>query len=245
MASADLYLYLNGETRGPFSEEQLRSYLAHGLLRPSDLVSENDRSSWKKLASLGPGAVLPVASPAVVTSEVAPDVSRPAEAPVLPESLGPYVRSTLSPNESPVYQTSLHWIIFARFAFFTLLAFLIAMPFAIFVQALTGSQLGWFALPLPTFLMVAPTLAYVSSELVITNSRVLIKTGIVRRQTLEMFVTKIESIAIEQGFLARIFDYGTVIIRGTGGFEEPFETIAHPIEFRNWVQRMQKGEVIA
>jgi uncharacterized membrane protein YdbT with pleckstrin-like domain len=133
-----------------------------------------------------------------------------------------------------------------RFTFLALLVFLlIAMPFAIAVQALTSSQLGWFALPLPAFILLTPTLAYVSSELVITNVRVLIKTGIIRRQTLEMFISKIESIAIDQRFLGRVFDYGTVIVRGTGGFEERFEAIARPVEFRNWVQRMQKGAVVA
>ena len=38
---------------------------------------------------------------------------------------------------------------------------------------------------------------------------------------------------------------GTVAIRGPGGFEERFNTIAHPIEFRNWIQRMQQGGVVA
>ena len=207
-----IYLNLNGTRRGPFTEEQVQSALRDGVLQLSDL---------------GTGAPPP---------EV-----KPAEAAALPLlSLGPYARATLGPNESPIFRTSLHWIILLRFVCMTLLAFLfLALPFAIAVQALTGSQLGWFALPLPAFIMVAPVVAWASSELVITNARVLIKTGIIRRQTLEMFVTKIESIAIDQGFLARLFDYGTVIVRGTGGFEERFETIARPLEFRNWVQRMQ------
>jgi hypothetical protein len=39
--------------------------------------------------------------------------------------------------------------------------------------------------------------------------------------------------------IGRVLDFGTVIIRGTGGSEEPFQTIAHPLEFRNCVQRLQ------
>jgi uncharacterized membrane protein YdbT with pleckstrin-like domain len=89
--------------------------------------------------------------------------------------------------------------------------------------------------------MLPPTIAYASSELVITNMRVLINTGVIRRQTLEMFISKIESIAVDQGFLGRMFDYGTVLIRGTGGFQEPFEAIARPLEFRNSVQRLQNA----
>jgi uncharacterized membrane protein YdbT with pleckstrin-like domain len=132
--------------------------------------------------------------------------------------------------------------VFARFAGIALLVFLfVAMPFAIAVQVLTGSQLGWFALPLPVFILLPPTLAFASSELVVTDRRVLIKTGIVRRQTLEMFIPRIESVGVDQGFFGRMFDFGTVTIRGTGGSEEPFEAIAHPLAFRNSVQRLQSA----
>jgi len=56
---------------------------------------------------------------------------------------------------------------------------------------------------------------------------------------MEMFVSKIESVAVNQGIVGRMFDYGTVTIRGTGGTAEPFKVIAHPIEFRNYLQRIQ------
>jgi len=250
----EFYLYLNGGKRGPFNEEQVRACLAVGLLHASDLISDHRDSDLRAISTFEifdaaspplekePETAVPVAAPAPPAVTSAPAAAVESWAPLPIHSLGPYARSTLAPNETAFYKTSLHWIIFVRFALLGLLAFLfIAMPFAIAVQAVSGSELGWFALPLPVFLMLAPTLAYVSSELVITNIRVLIKTGIIRRQTLEMFIAKAESIAIDQGFFGRIFDYGTVIIRGMGGFEERFEAIARPIEFRNWVQRMQKG----
>lgn len=236
----ELFVYLNGARRGPFSEERVRTWLSEGVLRPLDLASEGADGNLQPLSSFADRA--PVDSrPAQKVEEPSrvfqPEAPHPARV-----ELGPYARATLAPNETPLYRTSLHWIVFVRFALGALLVFLlVAMPFAIAVQALTGSQLGWFALPLPAFILLTPTLAYVSSELVITNERVLIKTGIIRRQTLEMFIWKIESIAIDQGFLGRMFDYGTVVVRGTGGFEERFEAIARPLEFRNWVQRMQKS----
>jgi hypothetical protein len=257
------YLYLNGAERGPFTEEQVRAYVADGLLQPSDLASDQGGVGWKPLANFArfapapsvsaPTPVAPpivppavaaaaAATPSAAAAETAPPV-RIASAPRVPvETLGPYARATLAPNEMPCFKTSLHWIIFIRFGLLAVLAVLfVAIPFAIGMQALTGSELGWFALPLPAFILVPPTLAWISSELVITDRRVLIKTGIIRRQTLEMFVAKVESIAIDQGFLGRMLDYGSVIIRGTGGLEEPFEAIARPLEFRHWVQRLQHG----
>ncbi|CAN5711250.1 hypothetical protein BH20VER1_BH20VER1_20530 [soil metagenome] len=250
----DFHVYLNGAKRGPLTEERVQALLAEGLLHGSDLASDDARGEWKALAAFRRFHVLPGNGAPKEAEPVPPAAAAPAPppplpppvpagpAPVTPAALGPYARSTLASGETACYRTTLHWIIFARFAGLTLLVFLlVALPLAVAVQALTGSELGWFALPLPVFLMVPPTLAFASSELVITDRRILIKTGIVRRQIAEMFISKVESIAVEQGFFGRIFDYGTVMIRGTGGFEETFEAIAQPVQFRNWVQRLQSG----
>lgn len=242
------YIYLNGAERGPLTEEQVQGLLADGVLLGSDLAAERPDGAWKTLATFRRFSVAAEKE----TSETAaipppmvksPEIPAPLPAPssdVTPESLGSYSRSTLAPNETAFYKTALHWIVFARFALLAALVFLfVALPFAIAVQALAGSELGWFILPLPAFIMLSPTLAFASSELVVTDKRVLIKTGIVQRQTLEMFVSKIESVGVEQGFLGRLCDFGTVTIRGTGGSAESFQAIAHPTEFRNAVQRSQ------
>ena len=255
------YLYLNGAKRGPVSADRVQLLLDEGVLQPSDLASKDGADDWKPLGLLtapdsqqevavadrtDPPPPLPTPAPTLAQTLPSLPIAAPAIQPMpdLPplsrEALGPYSRSTLAPNETPYYKTSLHWIIFIRFGIGALLVFLfVALPFAIAVQAISGSELGWFALPLPVLFLVAPTLAFASSELVITDRRVLIKTGIVRRQTLEMFISKIESIAVDQGFFGRMFDYGSVVVRGTGGFEQAFEAIATPLEFRRWVQRMQ------
>jgi hypothetical protein len=255
----EFYVYLNGATRGPLTEERVQALLADGVLQPSDLAADQPEGEWKALGDFR--RFRAAAADAVPAAETAPEPQIPAERSFIPvaatpppipspppaglarlpvDALGSYARATLTPEETPFYKTSLHWVVFMRYAIMALLVFLfIAMPFAIGLQALTGSELGWFALPLPALMMLPPTLAFASSELVITDRRVLIKTGVVRRQSLELFISRIESIAIDQGVLGRMWDYGTVMIRGTGGAEEVFEAIAHPIEFRNSVQRLQ------
>jgi hypothetical protein len=239
----EFYVYLNGATRGPFSEERVQQYLAEGLLRPLDLVATSPAGELRPLATLAREQTerRPEERPPSPAAGTPPPALQSADLPrVAPESLGPYSRSTLGPNEIAYLRTSLHWIVFVRYGVLGLvLFFFVALPFAIAVQALLGSEIGWLALPLPALVMLPPTIAFASSELVITNLRVLIKTGVIRRQTLELFISKIESIAVDQGFFGRLLDYGTVSIRGTGGFEEPFEAIARPIDFRNYVQRLQ------
>src|SRR4051812_19248725 len=232
----EFYVYLNGVRRGPFGTERMRAFLAEGILQSSDLVSSQLEGELKPartftelepspelravpappIANLTPSPPPPASVPPAAPGSAVTSPSAAGTQPVSNDALWPYARATLAPDEIPYFKTSLHWIVFVRFGFFALVVFfLAAIPFAIAVQAITGSEAGWFALPLPVFFMVPPAVAFAGSELVITNRRVLIKTGIVRRQSLEMFVSKIESVAVDQGFGGRLLDYGTVIIRGT------------------------------
>jgi hypothetical protein len=48
-----------------------------------------------------------------------------------------------------------------------------------------------------------------------------------------MNIDKIESVIVDQSILGRIFDYGTVSIRGTGASIEQLKLISHAIELRN------------
>lgn len=246
------YIYLNGARRGPLSGDRIQALLEEGVLQHADLACNEPDGEWKPLGTFSLAGARKGETPPPPAAEVPvppPPLPRPAQdtatgelLPLSPDALGPYSRSTLAPNETPFYKTSLHWIVFVRFGILGLIVFLfVAMPLAIAVQAVSGSELGWLALPLPALFLLPPTLAFASSELVITDRRVLIKTGVVRRQTFEMYIAKIESVGVDQSFFGRMFDYGSVLVRGTGGFEQAFEAIAEPIQFRSWVQRLQGG----
>ena len=76
-----------------------------------------------------------------------------------------------------------------------------------------------------------------STEMAVTNRRVIIKTGIMSRRSLEIMLPKVESIGIDESAGGRMLGYGTVTIHGTGGTPEPFRLIAHPSEFRKQVQQ--------
>lgn len=222
-----IYLYLNGTHRGPFEEEQIRRMLSERILQENDLASSNDTDDWKPIARL---LATPATSPVRTTEQLR----------VPQQSSGSHAQATVGPNESIFYKTFVHWILFVRYALLALLVFIfVIIPFAIGVQAFLSSQLGWFALPLPILILIPPAVQFATSELAVTNRRVLVKTGAVNRQTLEIFISKVESVGVRQSFLGRLLDYGTVIIRGTGGSDEPFKMIAHPIRFRNAVQRIQ------
>lgn len=81
-----------------------------------------------------------------------------------------------------------------------------------------------------------------TTEMAVTNKRVIVKTGLANRRTIELLLPRIESIAVEEPALGRLLGYGTVIVRGTGGTPEIFPQIARPLEFREQVQRQIAGE---
>ncbi len=87
-------------------------------------------------------------------------------------------------------------------------------------------------------------IAYVrfkSVELAVTTKRVMVKHGFIRRQTVEMNLNKVESIQVEQGVMGRVFNFGTLIIAGTGSSHAPLAGIADPMGFRKAFIEAQDG----
>jgi uncharacterized membrane protein YdbT with pleckstrin-like domain len=72
-----------------------------------------------------------------------------------------------------------------------------------------------------------------STEIAVTDKRVIYKRGLLSRHTVEMNVSKIETVDVEQGLAGRIWGYGTLLIRGTGAGFEPLEGIGSPLRIRN------------
>ncbi len=81
-------------------------------------------------------------------------------------------------------------------------------------------------------LFLRPLIKTKTDEFVITNKRVIMKTGLISRNIFEMTSSHIESINVDQTIMGRIFNYGTVIIVGSGGTRESFADIAAPVKFR-------------
>ena len=74
-----------------------------------------------------------------------------------------------------------------------------------------------------------------TTELAVTDHRVIYKTGLLSRHTIEMNRDKVESVDVDQTVAGRIFGYGTIVVRGTGGSLEPIRNIADPLTFRSYI----------
>ncbi len=156
-----------------------------------------------------------------------------------------YVKENLISGETLTYSGRLHWVASARL-------FLLSVVFALAGVALVSlvfsndnrrlkvpDRLG--PAVLVPFVLAAGCagvgiLRLSSAEFAVTNKRVILKVGLLRKRTLEIFLGKIESIGVDQTVLGRILGYGKIVVRGTGGTFETFDHISRPLEFRKQVQ---------
>jgi membrane protein YdbS with pleckstrin-like domain len=147
-----------------------------------------------------------------------------------------YYTRVLQPDETVLVVGRLHWSIYAR------ALVMLAIAVALLVLSYWLSDPDWqlytrFAAAgvavLGLLLLFVGWLRRRATEIVVTDRRVIFKRGFLSRHTVEMNVSKIETVDVEQGLGGRIWDYGTVLIRGTGSGFEPLVGVGSPIAIRN------------
>jgi len=94
---------------------------------------------------------------------------------------------------------------------------------------------------IPTFGLIIPLLYVYQkfTEIAVTNNRVIGKKGIIRRQTYEYGLNKIESIEVKQSILGRIFSYGDIVLIGSGSSNLIIPAIKNPEEFKKQINTIK------
>jgi uncharacterized membrane protein YdbT with pleckstrin-like domain len=90
-------------------------------------------------------------------------------------------------------------------------------------------------------LLVLAYIRFKSIEMAVTTKRVIVKHGFITRNTIEINLNKVESLKVEQSILGRIFDFGTIVVAGTGASHAPISGIANPMAFRKAFVEAQDG----
>src|SRR5580658_7415437 len=148
-----------------------------------------------------------------------------------------YVEKVLQPGETVRYAGTLNWVIFLPG--FALLAFAIVGLIVMAVSPGMGRGAHIFSIIVGVaFLfgilhLISAWVRRMATEIAVTNHRIIYKTGLISRRSVEMNMDKVESVDVVQDIFGRLFDYGTVTIRGTGAGLEPLVTINSPIALRN------------
>lgn len=148
-----------------------------------------------------------------------------------------YVTRVLQPGEIVIYSTKLHWFVYL----WALLLLVICVALVIAAASMPDnpniSLALWIAAAIFGLLALSSAVrAFVrraTTELAVTDQRVIYKTGLLARHTLEMNRARVESVTVDQTVFGRIFGYGTVIVRGVGSSLEPIRDINDPLTFRS------------
>jgi uncharacterized membrane protein YdbT with pleckstrin-like domain len=149
-----------------------------------------------------------------------------------------YVERVLQPGETVMYATHLHWILYLRAVVLLALSLACVVAAGGVAQPAIATVIEIAAAVLALLAAIAGLSALIrrtTTEFAITDRRVIYKTGILRRHTMEINRSKVETVGVDQSILGRILGYGTVIVRGTGGSFEPIPFIGEPLLFRSHI----------
>ena len=165
-----------------------------------------------------------------------------------------YIEKILSPNEKILFKARVHYaVIFASIFVFVIAIVLViySFPMAVTIsyksappptetttRTLIGSTIlcsSIFVFLYSIILAIEALILLLTTEFAVTNKRIIAKSGFIRIHTLEILLSKVESIDIRQSVLGRILNFGTVTVTGTGGTKQGFKAIAGPMVVRSKV----------
>ena len=131
-----------------------------------------------------------------------------------------YVDSTLLAGETVLYRARISLWSLTHLIFFGVLLLVVGVGLVLLAWA-------W--------------IRHATTEFAVTDKRIIAKTGLISRSTVELFLDKVEALHVDQSVPGRLLDYGTITIRGTGTTLEPIRDISAPLELRK--QFMQAADL--
>lgn len=172
-----------------------------------------------------------------------------------------YIQQSLTDNEELVHVAHFHWmysvqaitnIVFSLALSVGIIVFAIKMEPVFFhtpgferlsllgqIQSLHAGVkiVAFFVMLMGVMRFVQMMIVKATTEIAVTNKRLVYKRGLVARYVGEMNIDRVEGVNVLQGVLGRIFGYGRVMVRGMGVGEIVLPTIAEPIKFRKSIER--------
>ena len=152
-----------------------------------------------------------------------------------------YIDNNLIAGEHVTYRTRLHWLVLLPPA----LLFVVWLPLTWFMAQGEMAGLAWLPIAVGVVALVPAIIKRQSSDFAVTNKRVMMKAGVFTTRSIELFLNKIEAIAVAQSLLGKLFGYGDIAITGSGGTSESFSHIQGPMEFRRAVQSVTDVQQVA
>ena len=142
-----------------------------------------------------------------------------------------FIEKNLANNEKIVYRATLHWWIYARGILLFILGIVIAKAAG---SNEGGSAFGGLLCFAGIISLISALMRARSSEFAVTNRKVILKTGVLKRKLVELQLNRAEGLRVDQGILGRILNYGSLVVT-SGSVTESFSPIAKPYEFKKQI----------
>jgi len=140
-----------------------------------------------------------------------------------------YIREILRPDEKLLATGNIHWIIY--WPAIALMALAVIALSVLGLASIVGRIIFVLLALAAIFFAIKEWLQQWITEIAVTDRRVIVKTGLIRRHTAEMNMDKVESVTVYQSVLGRLLGYGSVHVRGTGEGLGHLDYIKSPILF--------------
>ena len=144
-----------------------------------------------------------------------------------------YVEMTLKKGEKqPIFFKQHPW----QYCFPVVLVLAVAW----FFSALGAS--GTFVASL-VFIVIPAWLAVIwwrrrTTEYAVTDKRVVIKIGIIKRETFDIRFDAIESVGVSQGITGRLLGFGNCIIKGRGASVQQMRQVVNPLKVKLTIEEI-------
>jgi uncharacterized membrane protein YdbT with pleckstrin-like domain len=147
-----------------------------------------------------------------------------------------YVQRVLQPGEEIRHTAAIHWVVYWP-GVLVLIGAIVVYGYGHGGQHATRfwDYVAGILTLVGLVLLFREWFTWWTTEIAVTNRRIIYKEGFISRNTVEMHMDKVESVDVDQSILGRILDYGDVIVKGTGTGFEPLKRIAAPLDLRNHI----------
>ena len=142
-----------------------------------------------------------------------------------------YVESNLVSGERVVYTAKLHKAIFGPAVVVGFFA-LCLLALAALERSSGMLTFAYFLVFIGGILALYAYIQYRTTEMAVTNRRIIGKQGLIRRNTVEMNNTMVGAVQVNQTIIDRIINRGSITFTGAGAPANPFNGISRPLDFR-------------
>jgi uncharacterized membrane protein YdbT with pleckstrin-like domain len=163
-----------------------------------------------------------------------------------------------SPAEQTVFVTRLHWWTLVSGVYVAAAGVLCLVPvdvlrtvttmlfgivdtshFAVMVKIVRASAFALLGIAL--VMTLTNVLVRACTQCIVTNRRLILRSGALTRRSFELPLDRVEAISVSQSLLARLLNFGTLVVVGTGSTRETVRLVASPDEFRRYAMDSQTG----